>query len=157
MRYTIMNSQLGPVMLAESDEGLHHISFQEGEGTLRPLSDWEEVPDLKCDARRQLQQYFEGARTEFDLPLAPEGTTFQRQVWEALLKIKFGRTATYGEIAETINKPKASRAVGSANGKNPLPIVIPCHRIIGSSGKLTGYAGGLKFNKALLELEGIHS
>lgn len=155
MRYTMMDSSLGQILLAESEEGLHHISFQEGEGTLRPSPDWEKVSSLKCDAKKQLEQYFAGERREFELPLVPVGTEFQKTVWTALLEVGFGRTASYGDIAKSIRKPKASRAVGAANGRNPLPIVIPCHRIIGSSGKLTGYAGGLRFKRALLELEGV--
>jgi methylated-DNA-[protein]-cysteine S-methyltransferase len=104
-------------------------------------------------AAKQLSEYIAGQRTEFDLPLQPDGTEFQQQVWQALLTIPFGETASYLDIALAIGNPKACRAVGAANGKNPIPIVIPCHRIIGSNGKLTGYAGGLPRKMYLLALE----
>jgi len=106
-----------------------------------------------AEERRQLEEYFAGERTRFDLPLAPRGTSFQQRVWKALLGVAFGRTASYGEIARAIGRPEASRAVGAANGKNPIAIIIPCHRIIGSSGALVGYAGGLPTKKWLLAHE----
>src|SRR5690606_32489233 len=101
----------------------------------------------------QLGAYFAGELQAFDLPLAPEGTPFQRTVWQALQSIPYGQTISYGELAQEIGRPTASRAVGAANGRNPLPIVIPCHRVIGGNGSLTGYGGGLRFKKALLSLE----
>jgi methylated-DNA-[protein]-cysteine S-methyltransferase len=103
--------------------------------------------------KKQLSEYIAGSRKHFELALAPKGTMFQKQVWQQLLNIDFGETASYLDIANAINKPKACRAVGAANGKNPISIVIPCHRIIGSSGKLTGYAGGLERKAYLLDLE----
>ncbi|MBN1874809.1 MAG: methylated-DNA--[protein]-cysteine S-methyltransferase [Anaerolineae bacterium] len=103
----------------------------------------------------QLAEYFSGTRTMFDVPLAPEGTDFQKMVWQELRNIPYGQTASYGDIANSIGKPKASRAVGAANGKNPIPIIVPCHRIIGSNGKLTGYGGGLWRKEWLLKHEGI--
>ena len=102
----------------------------------------------------QLQEYFAKKRTEFDLPLAPEGTEFERSVWNTLLTIPYGKTQTYGEIAALIGNPKACRAVGRANGANPIGIVIPCHRVIGTDGRLTGYSAGLEFKELLLKLEG---
>lgn len=102
----------------------------------------------------QLEEYFRGERTQFDLPLAPQGTEFQKQAWTALCEIPFGETRSYREQAERIGRPTAMRAVGAANGKNPIPVIIPCHRVIGASGDLTGYAGGLAIKKALLALEG---
>jgi methylated-DNA-[protein]-cysteine S-methyltransferase len=102
----------------------------------------------------QLAEYFRGARRRFELPLAPGGTAFQRRVWQALAAIPFGETRSYGDIARAIGSPRAVRAVGAANGRNPLPIVIPCHRVIGSNGALTGFAGGLAAKTCLLELEG---
>lgn len=102
---------------------------------------------------RQLEEYFSKKRKVFEIPLSPEGTNFQLQVWEALLKIPYGQTKCYAEIAEDINHPLACRAVGNANNKNPLPIFIPCHRVVGKNGKLTGYAGGLEIKQKLLELE----
>lgn len=106
------------------------------------------------DTARQLQEYFDGRRSQFSLPLDFTGTHFQKQVWQALLRIPFGQTRTYGQIAHEIGNPKSVRAVGAANGKNPISIVAPCHRVIGASGKLTGFAGGLKAKAVLLALEG---
>lgn len=111
-----------------------------------------ETPLLK-EAVRQLESYFAGELKEFSLPLEPSGTVFMKQVWSALCEIPFGKTATYGEIAERIGRPKAARAVGLANNRNPIPIFIPCHRVIGADGSLTGYRGGLEMKKKLLELE----
>ncbi|MGH9318473.1 MAG: methylated-DNA--[protein]-cysteine S-methyltransferase [Vicinamibacteria bacterium] len=107
------------------------------------------------DIQRQLREYFEGKRRVFSLDLALEGSDFQKGVWEAVARIPYGRTASYGEIAHLIGRPKASRAVGAANGANPIPIVIPCHRVIGSNGSLTGYGGGLPLKRRLLALEGV--
>lgn len=106
------------------------------------------------NAEEQLKEYFKGERSKFDLPLAPQGTEFQKQVWQQLRKISYGKTITYGEQARFIGRPKASRAVGAANGKNPIGIIIPCHRVIGSTGHLTGFAGGLDKKTRLLEIEG---
>jgi len=108
---------------------------------------------LLCEAERQLNEYFAGRRTDFDLPLEANGSEFQKRVWQALRKIPFGQTRTYRELAETIGAATASRAVGLANGKNPLSIVVPCHRVIGSDGGLTGFAGGLQAKEMLLALE----
>lgn len=108
---------------------------------------------LLCEAKHQLEEYFAGRRRVFDLPLSPHGTAFQRRVWAALEAIPYGETRTYAQIAAAIGKPKACRAVGMANHCNPLPIVIPCHRVIGSGGQLTGYAGGLDTKRFLLALE----
>jgi len=104
-------------------------------------------------ARLQLDSYFDGGRREFDLPIAPRGTLFQRQVWSALERIPFGRTRTYGDIANALGAPKAARAIGAAVGRNPISIVVPCHRVIGASGALTGFAGGIERKQALLDLE----
>jgi methylated-DNA-[protein]-cysteine S-methyltransferase len=104
-------------------------------------------------AKEQMQEYLAGTRQEFDLPLAPKGTEFQMRVWQQLLHVAYGQTASYLDIAKALNKPTACRAVGAANGKNPIAIVIPCHRVIGASGKLTGYAGGLSRKSFLLSLE----
>jgi methylated-DNA-[protein]-cysteine S-methyltransferase len=114
---------------------------------------WERDDALLEPARRQLIEYFAGERTEFDLPLRPHGAQFQLDVWEALLKIPYGETASYGEIAREIGHPTAFRAVGAANGQNPIAIIVPCHRVIGSNGSLTGYGGGLPTKRALLDLE----
>lgn len=108
---------------------------------------------LLCAAGRQLDEYFTGRRTIFDLPLQPAGTPFQQAVWQSLRAIPYGETRTYGQIAAEVGKPNAARAVGQANHNNPLPILIPCHRVVGSGGALTGYAGGLSIKKFLLDLE----
>jgi len=113
-----------------------------------------ETPLLK-EAARQLDSYFAGELKEFSLPLEPSGTAFMKQVWAALCEIPYGKTATYGEIAGKVGRPKAARAVGLANNRNPIPIFIPCHRVIGTDGSLTGYRGGLEMKKRLLELEKI--
>lgn len=124
---------------------------------LKVLFDWEGVetrPNAITDkCKLQLEEYFEGNRTDFDIPLRFQGTAFQEQVWNALLPVPFGATATYGEQARNMNKPKAVRAVGSANGRNKLAIIVPCHRIIGADGSLTGYGGGMHRKKWLLEHE----
>jgi methylated-DNA-[protein]-cysteine S-methyltransferase len=105
------------------------------------------------EGMRQLEAYFAGTRTEFDVPLAPEGTVFQLRVWKALVEIPYGETRSYGELARSIGKPAAVRAVGAANGRNPIGIIVPCHRVIGSNGKLVGYGGGLPMKQLLLDLE----
>ena len=121
-------------------------------GEAAPEGELRETPLLR-DAARQLTEYFDGGRADFDLPLRPEGTEFQRLVWAALEKIPAGETASYGEIARTVGRPRASRAVGSANHRNPLPVFIPCHRVIGAGGKLVGYGGGLDLKQKLLDHE----
>ena len=118
----------------------------------KPKAKEQETPLLK-EAIRQLSDYFTGKRQTFDLPLAPKGTAFQQKAWNALLTIPYGKTATYKQMAETINCPKGFRAVGLANNRNPIPIIIPCHRVIGTNGKLVGYAGGLEAKKFLLQIE----
>lgn len=118
-----------------------------------PEIGWVEDNTIFPDAVSQLAQYFKGRLTQFDLDLQPKGTAFQKRVWQALLTIPYGTTATYGQIAEQIDNPKAFRAVGLANRSNPIPIIIPCHRVIGKNGKLTGFAGGLDIKQALLDLE----
>jgi methylated-DNA-[protein]-cysteine S-methyltransferase len=105
--------------------------------------------------RRQLEEYFAGSRQEFDLPLSPRGTPFERSVWEELRRIPFGETRSYADVARALGKPAATRAVGRANGANPIPIVVPCHRVIGSNGSLTGFGGGLDAKARLLEIEGL--
>ena len=153
MDYRVMESPLGGILLAGDGEGLKAINFQEGDSPLQIQSDWNHSVDGFGEAVKQLDAYFEGRRTEFDLALSPEGTPFYRQVWAELERIPYGETMSYGELAKRVGKPKAARAVGAANGRNPLPIVIPCHRVIGADGSLTGYGGGIRFKVALLELE----
>lgn len=151
--YTYMPSPIGRLLLAGSDAWLKCISFPEGKGARRPDPNWEADAAPFDQAMRQLEAYFAGELRRFDLPLAPEGTAFQRAVWAALGNIPYGVTVSYGEIAHRIGNPQAARAVGGANGSNPIPIVIPCHRVIGSSGRLTGYGGGLHIKAALLDFE----
>jgi methylated-DNA-[protein]-cysteine S-methyltransferase len=151
--YTQIASPLGRLLLAGGDSGLHHIMFASEVQPPRPDPAWREDATPLTETIRQLQAYFAGDLENFNLPLAPEGTPFQMDVWQRLRDIPYGQTISYGELARRIGNPKASRAVGLANGSNPIPIVIPCHRVIGSNGKLTGYGGGLPIKEKLLALE----
>jgi methylated-DNA-[protein]-cysteine S-methyltransferase len=151
--YTETDSPVGPLMLAGTGDALTVISFERGRRVPREL-DWVRREAPFREALGQLRAYFRGRLRDFDLPLAPRGTPFELRVWRALGKIPYGRTISYGELARRIGNPNASRAVGLANGRNPLPIVIPCHRVIGANGKLTGYGGGLDTKRWLLTLEG---
>ena len=130
------------------------IGFPSGKGRVTPDSDW--IEDLNCfpEAKKQLGEYFLGKRLTFELELEPQGTPFQIAVLDALVQIPYGETRSYKDIAIKIGRPKAMRAVGAANGRNPLPIVIPCHRVIGANGSLTGFGGGLETKTFLLDLEG---
>ena len=151
--FTIMESPLGNLLLAGNKQGLTHVSFQDGKNPLLPKLGWQRDDRMWETAVSQLTAYFAGELHTFSLPLAPQGTPFQQQVWAYLQTISYGRTTTYGKIAAELGNQKASRAVGAANGRNPITVIIPCHRVVGSSGKLTGYASGLSFKKALLGLE----
>ena len=147
---------IGRLTLAADEAGLRYIYFPKGRNT-RPIpADWRRRPEFFKETGRQLRAYFSGELKRFDLPLAPEGTAFQRQVWEALTRIPYGAVVSYKAIAEAVGRPKAVRAVGGANGKNPIPIVVPCHRVIGSNGTLTGFGGGLETKSRLIELEKRH-
>ena len=152
--YTHLESPIGPLLLASSERGLCAIHFAMRGKPAKPARGWREDPAPLRAAARQLERYFAGALREFDLPLAPAGTPFQLEVWEALRRIPYGKTISYGELARRLGRPAASRAVGAANGSNPLPIVVPCHRVIGADGSLTGFGGGIAIKRALLELEG---
>ena len=151
--YTQIESPLGPLLMVADDAGLREILFVNGRHHAQPESSWIEDQAPFAEAVRQLQAYFAGELESFDLKLAPEGTPFQQEVWRRLCDIPYGETISYGTLAGRIGNPKASRAVGLANGSNPIPIVIPCHRVIGSNGKLTGYGGGLPIKEKLLALE----
>jgi methylated-DNA-[protein]-cysteine S-methyltransferase len=154
MNYCFLDSPIGPLLIAGDQEGVRHIRFPKNGKAAKPERGWIEASSgAVAEAVAQLRQYFAGRRTEFDLPLAPEGTAFQRAVWNELQRIPYGQTISYGELARRIGKPKASRAVGSANGANQIPIVVPCHRVIASGGKLGGFGGGLPVKEALLALE----
>jgi methylated-DNA-[protein]-cysteine S-methyltransferase len=150
MRYAMrVDTPVGEMWLVQEGDALTELRLP---GDALPEGELKETPLLK-EAASQLAEYFAGKRAAFDLPLKPEGTEFRRTVWAALIEIPAGRTASYGDIARAIGKPKASRAVGSANHFNPLPVFIPCHRVIGSGGSLVGYGGGLDLKQKLLELE----
>lgn len=153
MYYDIIESLVCPILLAGDEKGLKHVIFLKGERQVEIPDDWVEDKELFRETTRQLEAYFSGKLESFDLKLAPEGTEFQKSVWKALCKIPYGETRTYKDIAASVGKPKAYRAVGLANNRNPIAIIVPCHRVIGSNGKLTGYASGLDVKAFLLKLE----
>jgi len=154
MNYFYIETPIGKLLIAGDAESVRHIRFPEKGAPASPDAGWiEGVTGPLREAARQLNEYFEGRRKDFDLPLLPEGTQFQKSVWRKLQDIPYGQTISYGELARRVGNPKASRAVGAANGQNPIPIVIPCHRVIGANGKLTGFGGGLPTKEALLGLE----
>jgi methylated-DNA-[protein]-cysteine S-methyltransferase len=148
VRYAIMNTRLGPVNVASTPKGLASIQFGPG----LPAQG---IPDESANREilQQLEEYFQGTRVRFDVPLDIEGTEFQMAVWRELQRIPYGETCSYGEIAARIGNPRAARAVGMANHENPIAVVIPCHRVVGRDGSLTGYAGGLHLKEELLSLE----
>lgn len=156
MYYSIIESPIGPIRLVGNEKGLKYLNFLKGKKRVEIPVDWIENNEFFWEATRQLEAYFSGKLQSFDLKLSPEGTDFQKSVWKALCEIPYGETRTYKEIAESIRKPKAYRAVGLANNRNPIAIVIPCHRVIGSDGKLTGYASGLDIKEFLLRLEKVN-
>jgi methylated-DNA-[protein]-cysteine S-methyltransferase len=149
MNYLEIDTPVGRLRLVSDGEKLAAIELAPGEGDAAASGD-----PVLGECARQLQEYFAGQRRNFELPLRPRGTTFQHSVWQALADIPYGELRSYRDIAKALGKPKAVRAVGAANGRNPLPIVVPCHRVIGSDGSLTGFAGGLDMKRQLLELEG---
>lgn len=158
MFYAILeDTPVGSLMVAGDDSGLKHVAFSQAHfsaPTVQPQSDWELNEERLREPVKQLKAYFSGKLRNFDVPLAAEGTAFQKAVWDALCRVPYGATASYGDIARTVGNPAASRAVGLANGRNPIAIVVPCHRIIGSNGRLVGYGGGLDHKQTLLRLEG---
>ena len=152
MNYQYLDTPIGRLRLLSDGRQLTAIEF---EGQYADLGEASEQTDRAlAPALRQLEEYFQGRRKDFDLPLAVAGTQFQQSVWRALIAIPYGEVRSYGDIAKAIKRPRAVRAVGAANGRNPLPIVVPCHRVIGSNGALTGFAGGLQAKRTLLRLEG---
>jgi len=168
LEYCYIDSPIGDLLLAgqnkscqnnsgpnksDQNEVLHLISFSTGKGVKKPLENWIENKSGFSQTKQQLAQYFAGERTQFSITLETNGTTFQRQVWQELEKIPYGHTTTYGQMAKNIARPKASRAVGAANGANRIPIILPCHRVIGANKSLTGFAGGLAIKEFLLNLE----
>jgi methylated-DNA-[protein]-cysteine S-methyltransferase len=152
MQLRTVNSPVGPLTLAGKDGRLMHLVMVD-QAHEPSHGGWERDDKAFSDAVEQLEEYFAGERREFDFDLDLVGTTFQRRVWETLLTIPYGETSSYGQIAEQIGSPGAFRAVGLANGRNPIGIIVPCHRVIGANGSLTGYGGGLERKRILLELE----
>ncbi|HEY0334979.1 MAG TPA: methylated-DNA--[protein]-cysteine S-methyltransferase [Stenotrophomonas sp.] len=153
LRYDRFDSPIGPLTVAADEQGLRHVLFAENRHDARGREHWVHDPAFVSVARQQLLDYLAGKREGFDLALAPVGTEFQRKVWHTLAQIPFGQTWSYAQLAQRVERPNASRAVGAANGRNPLPIVLPCHRVIGANGALTGFGGGLPTKLALLRLE----
>lgn len=152
MKYCYFDSPLGQLLLT-GNSLLESLHFPRGKTRVDPKKDWEYNEKSFKEALLQLDAYFKGELTRFNLELKLDGTPFQKKVWQALVDIPYGQTLSYGELAEKIGNPKASRAVGMANGKNPVSIIIPCHRVIGKNGSLTGFGGGIEIKKQLLELE----
>ncbi|MBP2474447.1 methylated-DNA-[protein]-cysteine S-methyltransferase [Crossiella equi] len=150
---TVLESPYGPLTLVATDGVLSAVYMHEQRHRPAEESFGETDPAAFGEAIEQLEQYFARERTGFDLPMSLHGTEFQRSVWQLLLEIPYGETATYGELAQRLGKPNAARAVGLANGKNPVSIIVPCHRVIGSTGDLTGYGGGLATKRRLLDFE----
>jgi methylated-DNA-[protein]-cysteine S-methyltransferase len=148
-----LDSPIGVLLLAGDAGALRHVHFQAGPQPLRPPHNWRPDEAPFRAAALQLTEYFAGSRRTFSLPLAPAGTRFQLAVWQALQSIPYGETRSYGELARRLGCASAARAVGMANGSNPLPVLIPCHRVIGADGTLTGFGGGLPIKRALLRLE----
>lgn len=151
--YDYLSTPIGKLLLATDAQGLREVWFETGKHRKQPDPSWQHDPLRLAFARKQLEEYFGGTRTVFDLPLHPIGTPFQVAVWRALANIPYGTTISYGEMARRIGQPQAVRAVGAANGRNPLPIVLPCHRVIGADGSLTGFGGGLPTKRYLLAME----
>ena len=151
-RYRYWSSPIGSLLLA-GEERLQIVGFATGSKARRADEDWVEDRRAFADVAEQLGEYFAGERRGFDLDLDLRGTPFQLDVWRALREIPYGDTVSYGDIARQIGRPKAVRAVGTANGSNPIPVIVPCHRVIGASGKLTGFGGGLEAKSYLLNLE----
>lgn len=148
------DSPVGRLLLAGSRDALQRVHCQAGPRPLRAPPGWRHYPRAFAAALAQLREYFAGERRTFELPLAPAGTPFQQAVWLALRAIPYGETVSCGELARRLGRPGSARAVGLANGTNPLPIIVPCHRVIGADGSLTGFGGGLSIKRALLSLEG---
>lgn len=155
IRYSIKKSPVGDLLLVASDAGLRGIYTASHRQPPSPEAEWLEDDAALRPVGQQLEAYFNGELREFDLALDPQGTPFQQEVWKLLIAIPYGQTTTYGELARRLGNPNASRAVGAANGRNPISIVVPCHRVIGKSGALTGYAGGVDVKRTLLDLEAL--
>ncbi len=155
MWFDAFKTKIGMLTVAADDSGIHYVLFPENKYDAPDRASWKRDANALREPREQLLAYFAGERNTFDLPLAPQGTPFQLKVWKTLAQIPYGATWSYSQLAARVGSPKAVRAVGSANGRNPLPIVLPCHRVIGSDGSLTGFGGGLPLKQFLLEHEGV--
>ena len=153
MFYYLLRSPVGRLLLVGNHQGLKVLSFQDGKHPHPIESQWKKDRQHFQKIITQLEAYFDGRLTRFTVKLSQEGTDFQQKVWNALQRIPYGETVSYGDIARRIGKPKSSRAVGAANGNNPISIIVPCHRVIGHNGKLVGYGGGLRIKQSLLALE----
>jgi methylated-DNA-[protein]-cysteine S-methyltransferase len=152
--YSVCASPIGELLLTSNGRALTGLYMDAAKNTRPPGAEWARDGDgVLAETRRELDAYFAGELTEFLVALAPEGTPFQREVWKALCGIPYGTTISYGELARRVGNPSASRAVGAANGRNPIAVIVPCHRVIGANGTLTGYGGGLDRKRALLALE----
>jgi methylated-DNA-[protein]-cysteine S-methyltransferase len=145
--------RIGVLTLAADDQGLRFVFFPQGRNTRPVQEEWRRRPEHFREVKQQLAAYFRGDLKIFNLRLAPVGTDFQRRVWAALVRIPYGTVVSYKSIAESVGNPRAARAVGAATGKNPIPIIVPCHRVVGSNGSLTGFGGGLETKSRLLDLE----
>jgi methylated-DNA-[protein]-cysteine S-methyltransferase len=152
-RWCEISSPAGRLLLADDGHGLCRIHFQDGPHPMAIPDGWEHADEPFGHAIAQLAAYFAGRLRRFDVTIAPEGTPFQREVWTALTEIPYGETVSYGELTRRLGRPNASRAVGAANGRNPIPILVPCHRVVGANGALTGFGGGLPIKRMLLDLE----
>ena len=151
--YTHLDSPVGPLLVAGDERALHVLSFASGSKAFGPRETWIERSEPFAEVKAQLDAFFAGRLTAFDLPLALHGTDFQKQEWLALTEIPYGERRSYGWMAAKLGRPAASRAVGAANGANPIPIILPCHRLVGANGSLTGFGGGIERKRFLLELE----
>jgi methylated-DNA-[protein]-cysteine S-methyltransferase len=151
--YTSVDSPIGELLLLGDGHALHGLYMQDGRKPVRIAPRWERSKTPFTDVLVQLREYFAGECVTFDAPLVMHGTQFERRVWRALQDIPYGETVSYGEIARRLRQPSAARAVGLANGRNPIAVIVPCHRVIGANGALTGYGGGLERKRLLLELE----
>jgi methylated-DNA-[protein]-cysteine S-methyltransferase len=156
MRFRYLSSPLGSLLLAGDEKGLRYLAFEHGWYPIEPGRDWKKDDrfDLFARVERELRSYFRGKLRSFSVPLAPEGTAFQLRVWRALRRVPYGKTLSYTDLARRAGRPEAVRAAGAANARNPISIIIPCHRVVGRDGSLTGYGGGLDAKRSLLELEG---
>jgi methylated-DNA-[protein]-cysteine S-methyltransferase len=157
MHFSVIDSPIGDLLVVGDDANFTGLYLPTGRRPMRPSPSWERDDSAFGEVRRQLTEYFTGDRRTFDLPLSPAGTPFQRRVWAALCQIPYGETTSYGKIAAGLGLPDAARAVGLANGQNPIAIIVPCHRVIGADGSLTGYGGGLPAKQWLLAHEARHA